>query len=104
MKTTLTQEEKRIHIAKACGYSPHIEGRWIEPDGKMSVSVLPDYFADLNECAKMERTMTNDQRYAYDKKLQIVLLEGAKCQEDYWLISAKAEFRSEAFGLTLGLW
>ncbi len=110
MSTTtapLTQEEKRIKIAEACGWQ-QVDQRGGEPFAWKNPSIglgnggyLPDYFNDLN-------AMHEAEMQHFD-----ILVKG-----QYWLVlsdtmdnglqvghwPATATQHAEAFGKTLNLW
>jgi len=106
----MTQEEKRIRIAEACGWKRHPLGMnphfWIHfPSEKQCRhdEALPDYFNDLNAMHEAEKVLTVDQLIEQAEWL------GASSNEmpiKSWvvLLRATAAQRAEAFGLTLGLW
>lgn len=119
MSTTtapLTQEEKRIKIAEACGWS-QIENRNTIDAGGGSIygyppknavigkkEHLPRFFNDLNAMAEAEKTMSNEDFTEYHRQLYLA----TKC-DDMWahnraFISMSAETRAECFGKTLNLW
>jgi len=108
-KTELTQEQKRIKIAEACGWINceiiQYEGFSMKAIGYRSKSAigfesLPDYFNDLNAMHEVEKTgITSDNSEDYD----FCLREAMQDANDY-IWSATAAQRAEAFGKTLGLW
>ena len=112
----MTNEEKRIKIAKACGWNdPHWEcpncGR-VEPsqvtfeehhdkDGCLSFVYwvdCPDYFSDLNACHEMEKALVGRQVDSYVTTLCLEI------QPSPSLWNATASQRAEAFGKTMNLW
>lgn len=123
----MTQEEKRIKIAKAMGWkAPFGWGNYPEREGGTSqgfvgtdpdgdIDVVPDYFRSLDDCRTFEETdeehipvlvsfnMPTHVRY-------IAEMVGAEIDDmpdtgDFYLVlNATAAQRAEAFGLTLGLW
>lgn len=107
----LTQEQKRIRIAEACGWgkSPQEKlwyalgcGDFADPmiagfrDGH--VAPLPDYFGDLNAIHEAENVLNDTQHSNYRGELLKVCLSLADA------LCATAAQRAEAFGLALGLW
>jgi hypothetical protein len=110
----LTQAEKRVKIAEACGWrypgSMHLKtqawNRWIPPKG--AKGKVPDYFRDLNACHEMEKTLTEKQSIDYEDRLRhAVINKGEPHNADPWdfqVCHATAAQRAEAFGKTLGLW
>lgn len=115
----MTQEEKRIKIAEACGWTWNAEcdigGQafpecWTHDDHKMAFHSyeLPDYFNDLNACHEMEKHVkgigvpfTDEQARRWLDSLIGVCF---KAGEHTFTVCATAAQRAEAFGLTLGLW
>jgi len=112
----LTQEQKRIKLAEAAGWRKeyiHSNGVdddvWIHPtSGKCwlaEMSVLPDYFNDLNAVHELESKLTHQQHLTYRKKLwDIAITRGPDDVWDRHYISPTAAQRAEALGLTLNLW
>lgn len=108
----LTQDEKRVKIAEACGWKKDYpcvddyenEGlAWRKPDGSgpWGDSYLPDYFHDLNAMHEAERVLTDEQHFHF----RMILLEIT--DSDTWgkrIVSSTATQRAEAFGKTLKLW
>lgn len=103
----MTQEQKRIRIAEACGwkqcptamlhgFSP--AGAWRQ-SSKHGVTSLPDYFNDLNACHEAEKTLTQFERSIY-RDLLPSSFPGEPSA--YW--HATAAQRAEAFGRAKGLW
>lgn len=116
----LTQEQKRIKIAEACGWkrkgklklwnSPIVGGGWEYLQG------LPDYFNDLNACHEMERAVLialfsgpeNDT--ASGSERLCIQLENYKknLHSQYFGMGSPWHYtaaqRAQAFGLTLNLW
>jgi hypothetical protein len=123
----LTNEEKRIKIAEACGLNPvgvpftRPEGdRWFTPEAAKvhhrmwprgaAVKVIPDYFNDLNAMRDAEVQKREDLEQDFAENL-IRVVDGVR-EQRHWsnfgssmdYISASAAQRAEAFGLTLNLW
>jgi hypothetical protein len=114
-------EAQRIAIAEACGW---IQGTQFGLTGNLGVTYqkgckivslngLPDYLNDLNAMHEAEKTLTNAQRRRYvDELVEVHPLHYHPCgdkQDDrnmatYFLISATASQRAEAFLRTLGKW
>lgn len=111
----MTQEQKQIKIAEACGWrikatikyswvviSPlNMEVGWSSQGGELNDKpasyYLPDYFSDLNACHDIEKSLCSiDQWIRYEKFLAEL---GTK-----FIWHATATQRAEAFGRTLGLW
>lgn len=100
----LTQQEKRIKIAEACGIDIAAVR---EREGQNCSLHIPDYFADLNACADMRKSLKDgDQKARYVEGLCEVC--GVGFIDDYHflvdLVDATAEQHAEAFGTTLNLW
>lgn len=104
----MTQEQKRIKIAEACGWKKgHIHGNgvddevWIHPVTQRcwlaELAPLPNYFSDLNAMHEAEKVLTTEQWLSYWSFLSEVL-------KDTSILHADASQRAEAFGLTLNLW
>lgn len=109
--SSLTQEQKTIMIAEACGWKIHpitstgLPDVIILPPGipltepnawAYAGKTLPDYFHDLNACHEMEGHLGGSAIEKYETLLQ------GKTGRFYW--SASDRLRAEAFGLTLNLW
>lgn len=112
----MTQEQKRIKIAEACGLGlKQEEGQRYKSITDMlerSYTTLedleiPDYFNDLNAMHEAEKVILKnaDTGYAYDCELNIevgAFEDGVVNYMKLW--HATATQRAEAFGRTLGLW
>lgn len=90
----LSQEQKRIKIAEACGWSKVDGDNGLRPDGIFTV--LPDYFNNLNAMHEAEEIMT-DEHFA-DYALKVCGSVNSRP------LSATAAERAEIFGLILNLW
>lgn len=99
----LTNEQKRIKIAEACGWTQHSDGYWshltLTPRGSVSASALPDYLNDLNAMHEAERVLDGSQIDEYKHRLKIVVTDKERISQ-----CATATQRAEAFGRTLNLW
>ena len=85
----MTQEEKRIKLAKADG---------IKHGVKCSYT---DYFNNLNAVHKLEKVLTKPQQNKFILELDVII----RGDGDYFDIAhANAAQRAEALGLTLNLW
>ncbi len=107
----MTQEEKRIKIAEACGW--HEEK---EPVGSFNASAwwhhetrypsntmpVPDYFNNLNDCHEMERVLKDQEIEQYNDLLGSFLWSGYPASRRNF--HATAAQRAEAFGRVKGLW
>lgn len=116
MSTTtepLTQEEKRVKIAKAIGwkeYPPEKEGLsnlWMNDATDLVLftpTALPDYFGDLNAMHEAEKTISDEDFTEYHRKLYLVTKKPDMWQHNRAFISVSARDRAECFGRTLNLW
>ncbi len=105
--TTLTQEEKRALIAKACGWRKEVFGplvqdyRWHKPDGTPTHTSPPNYAEDLNAMHEAEKVIIErglmHGMEGYDNVLCGIIDNGSN-------VHATADQKAEAFGRTLGLW
>ena len=114
----MTQEQKRIKIAEACGLQVSYIANPINTDWNKVfftpeaanqrrkswpqsavVKVIPDYLNDLNAMHEAEKTLFPAHEAEWYHKLHTIC-------GDSWRIAltATATQRAEAFGLTLGLW
>jgi hypothetical protein len=116
----LTQGEKEIKIAEACGWvevtgterqQNHYGKREWRKDGVTTPEGwdghyawdLPNYFSDLNAMHSAEKVLTREQWSDYTARLNSDMAGGSQgiCQA---ICHAAAAQRAEAFGKTLGLW
>lgn len=116
MKTELTQEEKRVKIAKACGWTNFQKGfvsplvgssKFSQIMGHSNLDAVPDYFHDLNAIheAIQSQCWNAEEEDAYVWRLaQVFTMSGGFRDVAQILCRATAAQRAEAFGLTLGLW
>ena len=108
----MTPKEINIAIATACGWTDckliGEPGCWRavgdEPGSRHHIPV-PDYCGDLNACAEMEATLSEEECQKYQALLDDSIREEeldypAAC---YWF-HATAPQRCEAFLRTKGLW
>jgi len=105
----MTQQEKRIKIAQACGWKmlDGKEYKWEDPSGHIfedwskRVVMCPDYFNNLNACHDMEKVVLENAgswvRYVKEIKVQ-------SCLTGLPHFHIPAAERAEAFGKTLNLW
>lgn len=114
----MTQEEKRIKIAGALGwkhessgYERHgcrIEspwGVWWHLDVSGCQLSPPNYFKDLNACHEMEKALPDGMAFVYHDRLQSIgIAIGPEDGIQAYTLHSSADMRSEAFGLTFGLW
>ena len=98
---TLTDEEIRIKVAEAVGFTNINSVCW---RGHLSgyEKRIPNYPEDLNAMHEAEKVFTEGQMGAY----AYVLLEttGFREKSGVWLFHATARQRAEAFLRTLNLW
>ena len=110
----MTQQEKRIKIAQACGWidiyrgsrkgnrTPEGNTLWGTKDapsinyGREYV-IVPDYFNDLNAMHEAERILTLSEEQLYFETLH-------ETAGNTMFYRATAAQRAEAFGKTLNLW
>lgn len=90
----MSPEQKRIAIARACGWRAETYGpSWCESETKM-----PDYLNDLNAMHEAEIQLKAEDNHAY----------GCYCSELYEkygnTVSLTAAQRCEAFLKTIGKW
>ncbi len=122
----MNAQAQRIAIGTACGWVrkkgepityggvsiPHgwIQSMEVRKPGKHRFRVrLPDYLNDLNACAAMEATLTDEQRKAYYDALGnfpsfCQFVKSNVVTRPHRVISATAAQRAEAFLRTLGKW
>jgi hypothetical protein len=98
----ITQDQKRIKIAEACGWGQPFgpTGDWERPDGSMTRwCMVPDYFGSLDAMHEAEKMAFGDSelwQVYYDELDAMFKDESSRC--------ATASQRAEAFGRTLNLW
>jgi hypothetical protein len=103
----MTDEQMRIKIAEACGWSKVDGDNGLRPDGIFTV--LPDYLNDRNACAEFEATLTDMEQDEYYRHLVTLCNEAAREQRNFRLVSifyqitATARQRSLAFLKTKGI-
>lgn len=93
----MTQEQKRIKIAEACGLT-----------GWQETRSLPDYFKDLNAMHEAEKVLSDFNHGLFRKLLfseaYNIGLAANNLDAERKQVSATAAARAEAFGKTLNLW
>jgi len=121
----MTNEEKRIKIAEACGWTATVDGDqfwratradgsytselWCSQDNVWSAGI-PDYFSDLNACNDIENGLTDKQHQCFRNNLagicgfDYVSPEKSDANHHRKYASAPAPQRAEAFGKTMNLW
>jgi hypothetical protein len=105
----MTQGQKRIKIAEACGWKfdlPSIPKNpaspfWTPPLRLRGHTTLPDYFNDLNACHEAEKTICGEN---FDTPLWVSFLCNLDRVVNKRRAHATAAQRAEAFGKTLNLW
>ena len=91
----MTPEQQRIAIAEACG----------EDNDSIYRDLIPDYLNDLNAMHEAENILNADQMVSYDYHLDRVVGNGRQgLNIEYFLWSATATQRAEAFLRTIGKW
>jgi hypothetical protein len=102
----MTQQEKRIKIAEACGWKlvtndPDYQPYWLSPNGNRVGTDcgvrIPNYFHDLNVMHDAEGILTLSEEQLYFETLH-----GTAGNTMFY--RATASQRAEAFGKTLNLW
>lgn len=107
----MTDNEMRIAIAEACGWtSTHVGGvspLGIPPKVKgktqaaMFEDVIPDYPNDLNATHEAEKTLRGDQIEIY---VECLITDDVYCSKLWDCAHATARQRAEAFLRTIGKW
>lgn len=118
----MTQEQKRIKIAEACGYDPTKTPAgicWYNPNASIcndghvlwDVEELPDYFDDRNAITEAIAGLPEDKQAAFGRLLGKAtdVLDDDECARWYpeyafALVTAPIEVLAEAYGQTLRLW
>jgi len=99
----MTDEQIRIAIAEACGWSPTkcMDGSTIWNCGIKradSVFFLPDYLNDLNACHQMEETLTGIELVKYAREVRDVCwADGEDGDDIVTLVRSTARQRCIAF-------
>jgi hypothetical protein len=101
----MNPEKQRVAIAKAHGRVQRPDGSWF-PIGKDYGSAgIPNYPFDLNAMHEVETILNADQMVSYDYHLDRVVGNGRQgLNIEYFLWSATAAQRAEAFLRTIGKW
>lgn len=101
----MNPEQQQIAIAKAHGRVQRPDGSWF-PIGKDYGSAgIPNYPFDLNAMHEVESILNADQMVSYDYQLDRVVGNGRQgLNIEYFLWSATAAQRAEAFLRTIGKW
>jgi len=105
----MTNEQINIAIAEACGWEPRkdTDGNiiaWQSPGAYRAFSPddLPDYCNDLNAMRDAWLSLSEEDKFVFDKELQRIILKAKDGQ--YWLTNATALQRAEAFLRVFGKW
>lgn len=100
----MTNKEKRIAIAEACGFTNAMHKiknypTWEHRDGRRCTFVqLPNYLNDLNAMHAAEKYLTGPQQYQY------IGILGTITGEVRSRVMATSQQRANAFLKTLGLY
>jgi len=113
----MTQEQKRLKIAEACGwkgisslntgyapwrkesYEQRIKACSSADLDSIPLDPLPDYFSDLNAMHQAEKAITDPFLWnQYENNVADAM------KYTGWICHVSASQRAEAFGLTLNLW
>ena len=102
----MSPEAQRIAIAEACGWKcPEVGGYWKNPMG--DEEMLPFYPVDLNAMHEAEKVLNTEQRPIYWRNLSrwVSAANGMmKHAECFYIATATASQRAEAFLRTIGKW
>lgn len=117
----MTEQEQRIAIAEACGYTLGVSKEqsfanpenkierkaWFNPNGCI-VGKLPDYLHDLNAIHEAEEVIPDDKQASYAHELANLSQSVGWLPESgtsiFRLVRATAAQRAEAFLRTIGKW
>ncbi len=113
--TTMTPNEQRIAIARACGWknfnSASHEGSiqyGQPPNAPHNSWELPNYLNDLNAIAEARKILNSDQQIQFSIKVGKFVTQTLRANQSAWmdfrLIDSSAGCQSEMFLRTLGLW
>ena len=102
----MTRQEKRIAIARECGWLPStIDGCWNNAKRMETREKLPDYFNDLNAMHGALLVLTDMQWHDYEQHLRDFCDGMSHCEgAGRELLRSTASQQAEAFGKTLNLW
>ena len=119
----MNSEQQRIAIAEACGWKEiRAEVDWLpkelfgiftwpHPTNAEKIKYfinrkpIPDYLNDLNAMHEAESILNADQMVSYDYHLDLMVGNGRQgLNIEYFLWSATASQRAEAFLRTIGKW
>lgn len=114
----ITDEEKRIKIAEACGWKlipadnvgaaarlfyGDVWWRDAENNTVASIDQLPDYLNDLNAMHEAEKVLKVEQHFTFQVELARVI-NTITYPLNFALLHSTAAQRAEAFLRTLNLW
>jgi len=112
----MTQEQKRIKLAEAGGWTEISDWKAAGINGKHPteswVEVIPDYFNDLNAVHELVMSQPKEVRSRFRVELQWLITKPCKVSGiqlmnaenyDQWFHATAAQ-RCEALGITLKLW
>lgn len=111
----LTQKQKRIKIAEACGWKHRcgchfsncgLKGvMMINPSEDRVFKIIPDYFNDRNSTPEIVKALkTSEQRSKYVNLLYKWVEAEDQPDIDFEWLNSPQERCAEAFGITLRLW
>lgn len=116
----MNPEQQRVAIAKVCGWFAREDkdGFWraVDASGNMTHELwmsernvwsagIPNYLNDLNAMHEVESILNADQMVSYDYHLDLMVGNGRQgLNIEYFLWSATASQRAEAFLRTIGTW
>jgi hypothetical protein len=104
---TMTEEQQRIAIAEACGWTLKKGIRaWNRPNnnGWDLIEQLPDYLNDLNAMHEAWQLLTHEQKLAYRREIALIASREVPNRQSHWLEDIAAEFGHEAYLRTIGKW
>jgi hypothetical protein len=109
--TTMTPDQQRTAIAKACGWTEidqctcwHGVSRGYEPTVGAHKKHLPDYLADLNAMHEAEKVLTEKGVNAWWAYVANINRNNPRPLGSESAVHATATKKSKAFLQTLGLW
>jgi hypothetical protein len=108
----MTPEQQQIAIGETDGWTWHGDASWPKhpsnhywKKGRLNYQILPKYLNDLNAMHELESILNADQMVSYDYHLDCVVGNGRQgLNIEYFLWSATAAQRAEAFLRTIGKW
>ena len=105
----MTQEQQRIAIARACGWTHIVKENeeWAgRKPGTLATPYLPDYLHDLNACHEMEKVIPKEIFSRYMSLLTGIVSRDRMTERDHFAnrSTATAAQRCEAFLKTLNIY